>query len=101
MLKPSLGHQLHAHANTQERRAGSNSCKHGILQAVKRFQPGRAIRERALPWQHDTVGPKNFVRVRCDVNGGADARMGSGDGEPARGGGQIAAGIVYDRDAQL
>ena len=89
MLQAALGHQLHADADAQERRAAAGRGLDRLAHAGDGGEAGGAVGEGALAGQHDTVG------------GGDDGRIG-GDGDvasmPAR---SAASASAREADARL
>ncbi len=57
MLEPALGHQLHADADAEERRAASDRRVERRPHAGDRSEPAGAVGEGALAGQHHAVGP--------------------------------------------
>ncbi len=101
VFEAALGHELHADADTEERRACIHAGGERLFEAVEAGEAGGAIREGALAGEDDAVGFGDEIRVRGDFDGGVNAASFGGDGEAAGGGGQVAAGVVNDADEQL
>ncbi len=62
VLQAALGHQLHADADAEERRAGAGCRLDRLAHAGHGGQAARAVGERALARQHDPVGAADMVR---------------------------------------
>ena len=95
-FQAALGHQLHADADAQKRRAFGHAAEHRLLQPRDSGKAGGAVGKRALARKNDPIRPPDQLRVRGDADVGGQALLFRREGKPPRGRGKIAAAVIND-----
>ncbi len=98
VFQAAFGHQLHADADAQERRAAAGRGLDRLAHAWDGGEAGGAVGEGPLAGQNDTVSGGDHGRIGSDGDSRIDAGPFRRQRHGARGGRQVAAAVVDDRD---
>jgi len=95
LFQASLGHQLHADADAEERTAvPDRDLLDRLDHARHRVEPGAAVGIGAHAWQHDAVGAAHPIGIGGQLDLGAHAAFARGAFERLGGRAQIARAVV-------